>query len=72
MVIMSQAIGCSADGGGNAPSYDTGQLMVIRRLPMVSGLILSRNGNAITLDKRFYDQGVRSLQDFKAAIAKDP
>ena len=40
--------------------------------PMISGLILSRNGNAITLDKRFYDQGVRSLQDFKAAIAKDP
>jgi len=40
-------------------------------MPMVSGLILSRNGNAITLDKRFYDQGVRSLADFKAAIAKD-
>ncbi len=41
-------------------------------MPMVSGLILSRNGNAITLDKRFYEQGVRSLQDFKAAISQDP
>jgi nitrate/nitrite transport system ATP-binding protein len=41
-------------------------------VPMVSGLILSRNGNAITLDKRFYEQGVRSLQDLKAAIDKEP
>ncbi|NJR38761.1 MAG: ABC transporter substrate-binding protein [Leptolyngbyaceae cyanobacterium CSU_1_4] len=39
-------------------------------IPMVSGLILSRNGNAITLDKRFYDQGVRSLADFKARSPK--
>jgi nitrate/nitrite transport system ATP-binding protein len=41
-------------------------------VPMVSGLILSRNGNAITLDKRFYDQGVRSLSDLKAAIDREP
>jgi nitrate/nitrite transport system ATP-binding protein len=40
-------------------------------LPVVTALTLSRNGNAITLSKSFYDQGVRSLADFKAAIAAD-
>ncbi|EKQ70218.1 nitrate transport ATP-binding subunits C and D [Leptolyngbyaceae cyanobacterium JSC-12] len=32
-------------------------------LPMVTSLVLSRNGNAITLDKDLFDQGVRSLED---------
>jgi len=40
-------------------------------LPMVISLVLSRNGNAITLDKDIYDQGVRSLEDF-AALVKQP
>lgn len=37
--------------------------------PTVTALTLSRNGNAITLSKRFYEQGVRTLADFKVAIA---
>ncbi|HEY9621042.1 MAG TPA: nitrate ABC transporter ATP-binding protein [Crinalium sp.] len=37
-------------------------------LPIVSALTLSRNGNAITLSKSLYEQGVRSLEDFKAMI----
>ena len=41
-------------------------------VPIVSALTLSRNGNAITLDKHFYDEGVRTLADFKAAIQKTP
>jgi nitrate/nitrite transport system ATP-binding protein len=41
-------------------------------VPVVSALTLSRNGNAITLSKRLYDQGVRTLADFKAAIQKTP
>ncbi len=41
-------------------------------VPIVSALNLSRGGNAITLSKRFYDQGVRNLADFKEAIAKSP
>lgn len=41
-------------------------------LPMVIALVLSRNGNAITLDRRFYEQGVRTLADFKGAIAAEP
>jgi nitrate/nitrite transport system ATP-binding protein len=37
-------------------------------LPIVTALILSRNGNAITFDRDLFDQGVRSLADFKALI----
>ncbi len=43
-----------------------------RPVPMVSALTLSRNGNAVTFSKRLYDQGVRSLADFKAAIDRRP
>ena len=41
-------------------------------LPIVTALVLSRNGNAITLSKRLYADGVRTLDDFKAAIATRP
>ncbi len=41
-------------------------------VPIVSPMTLSRNGNAITLSKKFYEQGVRTLADFKAAIASTP
>jgi nitrate/nitrite transport system ATP-binding protein len=43
-------------------------------VPIVTALTLSRNGNAITLSKELYNQGVRTLADFKAAIEqnKDP
>lgn len=34
-------------------------------LPVVTSLTMTRNGNAITLAKRFYDQGVLTLSDFK-------
>jgi nitrate/nitrite transport system ATP-binding protein len=40
--------------------------------PMVSSLILSRNGNAITFSRQLYEQGVRSLKDLKAAIETNP
>lgn len=41
-----------------------------RPVPVVSALTLTRNGNAITLDKRFYDQGVYTLADFKQVLQK--
>ena len=41
-------------------------------VPTVTGLVLSRNGNAITFSKRLYDAGVRSLADFKQAIVQNP
>ncbi|WP_404783640.1 nitrate ABC transporter ATP-binding protein [Altericista sp. CCNU0014] len=43
-----------------------------RPLPIVTALILSRNGNAITLDKKLWDRGVRTLDDLKAALAQSP
>ncbi len=40
--------------------------------PVVTALTMSRNGNAITFSKRLYDEGVRSLADFKALIDRNP
>ncbi len=39
-------------------------------LPMVTALVMARNGNAITFSKRLYNAGVRTLGDFKQAISK--
>ena len=39
-------------------------------LPVVTALTMTRNGNAITLAKRFYDEGVHSLSDFKKYLLK--
>jgi len=39
-------------------------------VPVVTGLVMSRNGNAITLSKRFYHNGVRTLEDLKESIAR--
>lgn len=41
-------------------------------LPVVTGLVLARNGNAITLSKQLYDQGVRTLADLNAALKQTP
>ncbi|AKG22987.1 ABC transporter ATP-binding/substrate-binding protein [Calothrix sp. 336/3] len=34
-------------------------------LPVVTALTMTRNGNAITLAKKFYEEGVHNLADFK-------
>jgi nitrate/nitrite transport system ATP-binding protein len=41
-------------------------------VPMITAMVLSRNGNAITLHKRFYEQGVRTLEDFKEILHQNP
>jgi nitrate/nitrite transport system ATP-binding protein len=41
-------------------------------VPVVTGITLSRNGNAITFHRRFLDAGVRNLADFKGYIAANP
>jgi bicarbonate transport system ATP-binding protein len=41
-------------------------------VPIVTSLTLSRNGNAITLCKRFQDQGVKTLADFRDMIRRTP
>jgi len=40
--------------------------------PIVSGLTMSRNGNAIVLSKQLLNEGVRTLADFKEAIKRTP
>ncbi|HEY9705764.1 MAG TPA: ABC transporter substrate-binding protein, partial [Allocoleopsis sp.] len=39
-------------------------------LPVVTSLTMTRNGNAITLAKKFYDQGVYTVADFKNYLQK--
>ena len=39
-----------------------------RSLPTVSAITLTRNGNAITLDRHFYDQGIHTLSDLKQML----
>jgi bicarbonate transport system ATP-binding protein len=41
-------------------------------LPVVSALTMTRNGNAITMDKRFYEQGVHTLNDLRRMILETP
>lgn len=41
-------------------------------LPIVSALTMTRNGNAITLAKRFQDQGIKTLADFKEMLHQSP
>jgi nitrate/nitrite transport system ATP-binding protein len=57
-MVAGLPLGLTLGMGGFAP------------VPMVTALVLSRNGNAITLSKQFYDRGVRTLNDLKAAIAQ--
>jgi nitrate/nitrite transport system ATP-binding protein len=41
-------------------------------LPMVIAMILSRNGDAITLSKKLAEQGVRSLANLKTLVEQTP
>jgi bicarbonate transport system ATP-binding protein len=41
-----------------------------RPMSVVTALTMTRNGNGITLDKRFLDQGVKSLPDFKQYLLR--
>ena len=39
---------------------------------VITSLTMTRNGNGITLDRRFQDQGVNSLATFKAMVDRSP
>ncbi len=41
-------------------------------IPIITALVLSRNGNAITLAKKFQEQGVKTVKDLKTAISQTP
>jgi nitrate/nitrite transport system ATP-binding protein len=59
-MVAGMPIAMTLGMGGKAP------------LPVVTALVMARNGNAIVLSQRFYHQGVRTLADFKAAIRRTP
>lgn len=40
--------------------------------PVVTAMVLSRNGNAITLSKSLFEKGVRNLSDLKKYIKQSP
>ncbi len=69
--VASQRLDAAQMVAGMPLSMTLG-LGVAAPLPMVTALVLSRNGNAITFSQRLYDQGVRSLADFKALIEQTP
>jgi nitrate/nitrite transport system ATP-binding protein len=48
-------------GAGNKPS-----------IPIVNALVLSRNGNAITLNNSFKEMGVETVVDLKMALSQNP
>jgi nitrate ABC transporter ATP-binding subunit len=39
-------------------------------MPMVSALTMTRNGNAITLDRKLYEQGIYTADDFRNLLLK--
>ena len=41
-------------------------------IPTVTALTMSRNGNGITLARRFYDEGIYTLADFKKMLQRTP
>lgn len=43
-----------------------------QRTPMVRPMVISRNGNAITISRRLYNQGVHSLADLKFYLERYP
>jgi nitrate/nitrite transport system ATP-binding protein len=59
-MVAGMPLSMTIGAGGNQP------------VPIITALVLSRNGNAITLDKRFQEQGVRTLGDLKNALSLTP
>ncbi|HEY9640624.1 MAG TPA: nitrate ABC transporter ATP-binding protein [Coleofasciculaceae cyanobacterium] len=57
-MVAGMPLALTLGAGGKAP------------MPMITAMVMSRNGNAITLSKTLYDQGVRSLSDFKSVLAQ--
>lgn len=70
--------------GTAAGRFDAAQMLAGMPLAMLLGvagfpkaniinpMVLARNGNAITLSKRYFDQGIRTLAGFQQAIANAP
>ncbi|WP_017305085.1 nitrate ABC transporter ATP-binding protein [Spirulina subsalsa] len=59
-MVTGMPLGITLGMGDNTPT------------PIVSAITLSRNGNAITLSKKLYEQGVKTLEDFRQVVAQTP
>lgn len=59
-MVAGMPFAMTLGGGGQPPT------------PVISALTLSRNGNAITLHRRFAEAGVHSLADLKAWTVANP
>ncbi|MDX2244707.1 MAG: nitrate ABC transporter ATP-binding protein [Leptolyngbyaceae cyanobacterium bins.302] len=59
-MVAAMPLAMTLGYGGKAP------------LPIVTSLVLSRNGNAITLDKDIFDRGVQSLETFAEFVKQSP
>jgi nitrate/nitrite transport system ATP-binding protein len=60
MMVAGMPLAMTMGLGGAAP------------LSVVTSMVLSRNANAVTLKKSLYEQGVRSLEDFKGFLDQHP
>jgi ABC-type nitrate/sulfonate/bicarbonate transport system substrate-binding protein len=54
------------------PVWMTAGGMNNQPIPVTTALTLTRNGNGITLDKRFVDQGIRTLEDLRQFLLATP
>jgi len=59
-MVAAMPLGLTLGMNGKAP------------MPVLTAMVLSRNGDAITISKKLYDRGVRSLEDFKQFITQTP
>ncbi|MBI4779907.1 MAG: ABC transporter substrate-binding protein [Oscillatoriophycideae cyanobacterium NC_groundwater_1537_Pr4_S-0.65um_50_18] len=55
-MVAGMPLALTLGAGGAAP------------MPTITAMVMSRNGNAITLSKGLYEQGVRSVTDFKTIL----
>ncbi len=60
MMVTGMPLGRTLGSGGTVPT------------PMAAAMTLSRNGNAITLARRFHERGVRTLADLRGELDRRP
>jgi nitrate/nitrite transport system ATP-binding protein len=59
-MVAGMPLSMTVGAGGKSP------------IPIITALVLSRNGNAITLSKKYQQGGVRTIEDLKEALLQNP
>ena len=70
--IFSEQLDAAQMAAGMPLSITLGGADQRMPLPIITSLVLSRNGNAITLSKKFLEAGVRTLEDLKGFLVQTP